>query len=104
VFAERPFLRPPFRADLAQRIRAGLLGPVFGIFALLKKGGFMNEKFYGSRTKRRQEEALFYLDDATRRGLHAVVGSSESTELFLRGFYELILGSRGQCEGAKRHL
>lgn len=34
--------------------------------------------------------ALVFLDDATRVGLHSVVGTSENTELFLRGVYELI--------------
>jgi putative transposase len=31
--------------------------------------------------------ALFFLDDASRKGLEVVVGPSESTELFLRGLY-----------------
>jgi len=35
--------------------------------------------------------ALFFLDDATRRGLTVVVGTSESTRLFLRGLRKLIL-------------
>lgn len=48
-------------------------------------------KHFRAGASRKKRVALFYLDDATRRGLHAVVGSSESTELFLRGFYELIL-------------
>ena len=37
--------------------------------------------------------ALVFLDDATRAVLHSVVGTSECTELFLRGVYELIVGS-----------
>lgn len=40
-----------------------------------------------SRTKR---VAVFFLDDATRFGLHVVVGASESAELFLRGFNEVL--------------
>jgi putative transposase len=32
-----------------------------------------------------------HLDDATRCGLHAAVGTSESTELFLGAFHELVL-------------
>ena len=34
--------------------------------------------------------ALFFLDDATRYGLGVVVGPSESAELFLRGFHEVL--------------
>jgi len=40
----------------------------------------------GARLRR---VALFFLDDATRYGLHALVGTSESTALFLRGLYDL---------------
>ena len=32
----------------------------------------------------------FYLDDATRRGLDVIVGTEESTELFLRGLHSCI--------------
>ena len=41
-------------------------------------------------TERLRRVALFFLDDATRKGLHVVVGTDETTELFLRGVYELI--------------
>lgn len=34
--------------------------------------------------------AMFFLDDATRYVLHVVVGTSESSALFLRGLYETI--------------
>jgi putative transposase len=34
--------------------------------------------------------ALVFIDDATRMGLHGVVGTSESTALFLRGLFEMI--------------
>jgi putative transposase len=34
--------------------------------------------------------AMFFLDDATRYVLHVVVGTSESSELFLRGLFETI--------------
>ncbi len=33
---------------------------------------------------------LFFLDDATRYGLYALVGTSESTELFLHGLYGMV--------------
>jgi hypothetical protein len=33
---------------------------------------------------------MFFLDDASRFGLHVVVGTSESAALFLRGLYETI--------------
>lgn len=42
----------------------------------------------GARLRR---VALFYLDDATRFGLDVIVGTSESTELFLRGLYGVVL-------------
>ena len=48
-------------------------------------------KHFRAGVTRKKRVALFYLDDATRRGLHVVVGSSESTELFLSGFFELLL-------------
>jgi len=34
--------------------------------------------------------AMFFLDDATRRVLHVVVGTSENSALFLRGLYETV--------------
>lgn len=34
--------------------------------------------------------ALFFIDDATRLGMHVVVGSSENPSLFLGGLYEVI--------------
>lgn len=40
-----------------------------------------------SRAKR---VALHFIDDATRLALHVVVGTSETTRLFLRGLYELV--------------
>ena len=33
---------------------------------------------------------LCFLDEANRYGLHVVVGTSESADLFLRGLYELV--------------
>lgn len=35
--------------------------------------------------------ALFYLDDATRKVLNVVVGTSECAQLFLRGLYEALI-------------
>jgi len=40
---------------------------------------------------RKRRVACFFLDDATRLGLHVVVGPSESAALFLRGFHEVLL-------------
>jgi putative transposase len=34
--------------------------------------------------------ALFFIDDATRLGMHVVVGTAESAQLFLRGLYEVL--------------
>lgn len=48
-------------------------------------------KHFRAGPKRARRVALFFLDDATRRGLHVVVGTSESAVLFLRGLYELLL-------------
>ena len=42
----------------------------------------------GARLRR---VALFFLDDATRYGLDGLVGTSESTELFLHGLYDLVI-------------
>ncbi len=39
---------------------------------------------------RHRRVALFFLDDASRFGLHVVVGTAETAELFLRGLYECI--------------
>jgi putative transposase len=47
-------------------------------------------KHFRAGVTRKKRVALFYLDDATRRGLHVIVGTSESTELFLHGFFGLI--------------
>ena len=47
-------------------------------------------KHFRAGATRARRVVLFYIDDATRYALHAVVGPSESTELFLRGLYELI--------------
>jgi len=47
-------------------------------------------KHFRAGAKRHKRVALFFLDDATRYGLHVVVGTAESAALFLRGLYELI--------------
>lgn len=47
-------------------------------------------KHFRAGATRQRRVALVFLDDATRYALHAVVGTSESTELFLRGLYELL--------------
>jgi putative transposase len=41
----------------------------------------------GARLRR---VALFFLDDATRYGLDVLVGTAESTELFLHGLYDMV--------------
>ncbi len=48
-------------------------------------------KHFRAGATRKRRVALFFLDDATRYGLHVVVGTSESTELFLGAFHELVL-------------
>jgi len=47
-------------------------------------------KHFRAGATRARRVALFFLDDATRTGLHSVVGTSESAELFLRGLYETV--------------
>jgi transposase InsO family protein len=48
-------------------------------------------KHFRAGAGRLRRVALFFLDDATRYGLHVQVGTSESTRLFLRGVYHLVL-------------
>ena len=47
-------------------------------------------KHFRAGATRLQRVALFFIDDATRYGLHVVVGTGESTELFLRGLHGLV--------------
>jgi putative transposase len=47
-------------------------------------------KHFRAGATRKKRVALFFLDDATRYGLDVRVGASESTELFLGAFHELI--------------
>lgn len=47
-------------------------------------------KHFRAGVTRKKRVALFFLDDATRYGLHVVVGTSEHTALFLRGLYETV--------------
>jgi transposase InsO family protein len=47
-------------------------------------------KHFRAGATRARRVALFFLDDATRRGLHVVVGTAESTAFFLRGLYETV--------------
>jgi len=47
-------------------------------------------KHFRAGARRLRRVALFFLDDATRYGLHAVVGTSESTLLFLLGLHEMV--------------
>ncbi len=47
-------------------------------------------KHFRAGAQRKRRVAMFFLDDATRVVLHAVVGTSESAALFQRGLYECI--------------
>jgi transposase InsO family protein len=47
-------------------------------------------KHFRAGVKRLKRVVLFFLDDCSRLGLHAVVGPSESGPLFLRGLYETV--------------
>jgi transposase InsO family protein len=48
-------------------------------------------KHFRAGATRARRLAMFFLDDATRRVLHVVVGTSENAALFQRGLYELIV-------------
>jgi putative transposase len=48
-------------------------------------------KHFRAGAGRHRRMAFFFIDDATRLILHTVVGTSESEQLFLRGYYELIV-------------
>lgn len=47
-------------------------------------------KHFRAGAKRSKRVALFFLDDATRRGLDVVVGTSESTWLFLNVLFQVV--------------
>lgn len=47
-------------------------------------------KHFRAGAQRRKRVAFFYLDDSTRMGLGVIVGTSESTALFLHGLYQMI--------------
>lgn len=47
-------------------------------------------KHFRAGARRSRRVAFFFLDDATRLGLHVVVGTSESAALFLRGFHAVL--------------
>lgn len=47
-------------------------------------------KHFRAGAQRHRRVAMFFLDDATRAGLHVVVGTSETAALFQRGLYECI--------------
>lgn len=47
-------------------------------------------KHFRAGVGRHKRVALFFLDDATRKGLNVVVGTSENAALFLRGLFETI--------------
>lgn len=47
-------------------------------------------KYFRAGAQRLKRVAMFFIDDASRCLLHSVVGTSESTELFLRGLYECV--------------
>ena len=48
-------------------------------------------KHFRAGAARLRRVALFFLDDATRYGLEVVVGTAESSELFLRGLHEVVM-------------
>jgi len=51
-----------------------------------------DSKHFRAGPKRLRRVALVFLDDATRFGLEVVVGTAETTALFLRGLYRCVPG------------
>lgn len=47
-------------------------------------------KHFRAGIHRLRRVVLYFLDDCTRMVLHAVVGTSENTLLFLRGLFEMV--------------
>lgn len=47
-------------------------------------------KHFRAGAQRLRRVVLYFLDDCSRFGLHAVVGTDESAELFLRGLFEMM--------------
>jgi putative transposase len=47
-------------------------------------------KHFRAGSRRTKRVVLFFLDDASRKGLTCIVGTAESTQLFLRGLYKVI--------------
>lgn len=52
--------------------------------------GLSDGKHFRAGSKRRKRVVMTFLDDATRYGLTAVVGTSENKELFLRGLWRAL--------------
>ena len=48
-------------------------------------------KHFRAGAARLRRVALFFLDDATRYGLEVLVGTAESSALFLRGLHEVVM-------------
>ena len=48
-------------------------------------------KHFRAGAARRRRVPLFFIDDATRYGLQVLVGTAESSELFLRALYEMVM-------------
>ena len=48
-------------------------------------------KHFRAGAARLRRVALFFIDDATRYGLQVLVGTAESSELFLRALYEMVM-------------
>ena len=48
-------------------------------------------KHFRAGAARRRRVALFFIDDATRYGLQVRVGTAESSELFLRALYQMVM-------------
>ena len=48
-------------------------------------------KHFRAGAARLRRVALFFIDDATRYGLQVRVGTAESSELFLRALYQMVM-------------
>jgi putative transposase len=80
------------RMGLATRLRVTKHEGDMRRFAFLHRMQMVlcDGKKFRAGAARLRRVALFYLDDSSRFGLHVVVGTEETSELFLRGLYELI--------------
>lgn len=82
------------RMGLATRLRVTKHEGDMRRFAFLHRMQMVlcDGKKFRAGAGRLRRVALFYIDDSSRYGLHVVVGTQETSELFLRGLHGLVMG------------